>query len=191
MKKAAQTKLTAALTAALAVDKSHSTLAKALVSLVNYAVRNDEVQAITEYVKTRRTKSPDSVQTVSVEEWLKTICNLKVDKDGTVSIKANAEYLAEWNQGMKDTPWYKVARQMQQFQVPVINLNGLASMIAKRELLGEEADYDKLLADLKEQVSKAKKAKKVVAWKDEAIKEKDKKGLASLHDLLMVGKAAA
>jgi hypothetical protein len=176
--------------AAVAVDKSHGGLHKALCNLLKYAHKDGRWNLVSEYVQSRKDRGNKTagVTTASVEKWLTTVAQLKISKDGEVSEKEGVEYNGMWMKACQGYPWYKVARDMQQFKVFESEkaAEQFGSALAKAEYLGEEINLEALMAVVGKAISATKANKRYKEWQSKARSEAKKRGLESVTELRAV-----
>lgn len=183
-----------AIKAAVVVDNSNEALHQRLTCMVLTARQGEKKDTpgvgwdiISEYVRSRKdwmvSPKEQTLVTASVQAWLKDVCNLDINRQGTVSQKKDTDLMKDygtaWRKHLENMPWFKLARQMQLFKWTDYTkaVESFAKAIAQNQYLGEEIDFSKLGELVEEEVAAQKRNKRFKEWQSKAVEAAKKKGL--------------
>lgn len=185
--------LSDAIEATLKVDRSNEGMHTALKALVLQAKANTwkDIELVQQYLLARHDWADGpkkwGLVTNSAVAWFKQVVKLDIDtKTAEASTIEGEEYSRKWNREMRSTPWYLIARKLQEFKVPDVDkgLDAMARTVARTTELGQEVDYEGMIKVLQDKVAKVKATKAHKNWVADAASEAKKKGLDSIAGLV-------
>ena len=194
-----QTLLANAIEATAVVERSNEGMHSALKEMVLYAKQDDwkNIDILSSYLLSRHdfSKGPKKWELItnSVVQWFVQVCLLDVNTTtGNVSPRADEEYGRAWNKEVRTNPWYKIARELQDFKAPDLEkaFDAFARQMARTGELGVHVDYEGIAAKLQTKVNNVKATKSHKNWLADARKVAKEKGLDDLSGLIAPPPAA-
>lgn len=115
-----------------------------------------------------------SIRVQAVISWFEIFggVTVQVKPDGAVSVSKNKKWKGERDVShyseARNNPYHKIAPPEAPIKMPEMSYKAVAAMLARREFLGEEPDWSKVMEDLKAEFKAAHSTKGFAEWTEKA-----------------------